>query len=195
MKRLTVLSVCAAILLGLTGCRGGSSNGSIEAGTSNKNADAAVEVPEVLAGTWKCAEEKLEIVLEPNGTISSAVAPFGKLKMRPGETVEVNNVDIAYRGVFKAGTWNVFYAPAERELTVELPLEHYRVEINGQVLEGKSSDILTGKVSEDGKTWQADWFAFPEYYVTAGVYKNYKMPSDSNDSFVSTLIFHKTALP
>lgn len=186
MKQLIVLIGCVFLVFG--GCQ--------EVSRNKSGVDVIIEgggeFPEFLVGTWKCDGAELEIVFEADGTISSAVIPIGKPRMGPDETIDFNNVYTRAKGSFRTGPFVASYIPAKRELTATLYLEHYRIELeDGGVLEGKSEDVFTGKVSEDSNTWQADWFQFAEYYVTAESYKNRKIPSDPNDSLQDTLTFHK----
>jgi hypothetical protein len=187
----------------LSGCGSGSGNEGVKAVTQDKSVEVTVDAngqfPESLAGTWRCWEKELEIIFEPNGSISLAVIPFGKAEMGPNATVEFNEVDLHSRGFFETGPFTTSYKPATRELTVELSLKNYRVEIDDGkgVIEGNSTDILVGKVSEDGKTWQADWFSIPVYYVTTEYYNNFKVRLDPNGYFEpqGTFIYHKESSP
>ncbi len=156
MKRLLVLfCLCVVCLSYICGCR----NNRSPAKPAQKPPDIAVFPPE-LAGTWECNEQGLEIVLEPNGVVASAIIPFGELNMRPGEKIEIKRPEVGYRGVFQAGPYTVDYDLATRELTVDLSLEHYRAEMPGAIFEGNTRDIFIGKVSRDGTTWEAEWFSF-----------------------------------
>ena len=181
------------VLLLISGCQGGASDKS--------GVDVFIEgdgkFPEFLVGTWKSDAQTLEIVFEPDGTISSATMPLGLDKLKPGETAEFDNGEGGSKGYFKAGRrWSVYYKPARRELSVELSLERYRVEMpGGGIIEGSSRDILSGRVSEDGKTWQAEWLTFPEYYITTDEYTNSQLPVDVNDNPVATLTFQKVVSP
>lgn len=195
MKKIWFILVClSAAALTLTGCD--SSGGS--AGTGG-------QFPKFLAGTWDCndvnggAGVNLEIVIEPNGTIASANTPLGTPILRSGERVDFNNVTKGGKGgkgFYKAGLFIAEYKPATRELKVELPIENYHIEtVDEAVVEGNSTEILIGKVSKDGKTWQADVYSLREIYVTTGEYKHYKMPHDPNEVFEPqwTLVYHKVS--
>jgi len=193
MKKIWFMLVClSAAALTLTGCVG-----------SGNNVGQGGQFPKFLAGTWDCndgmpAGTKLEIVIDSNGTIVSANAPLGTPTLRPGERVDFNNVKTGGKGFYEAGLFTADYKPATRELKVELTIERYRVETeDGGVIEGKSTDILIGRVSKNGKIWQAEWYAIPEYYVTTDIYKNFKVPSDPNDVFEpqATLTFRKVSSP
>jgi|GEM_PF-1123560 len=197
MKKIWFVLVClSAAALSLTGC-GGSGNDGVKAETQNKDVKAAVQkenqFPEFLAGTWNCYAQGLEIVIEPNGAVASAVMPFGLLKMRSEEIVEVNKPDVNFYGVFQAGPFTAGYKPETRELTVDISLKHYRADIPdaNMIMEGEAWDIFSGKVSQDGTTWEAEWFS---YFHDA---KELDLPptTDPNNNPMPSLIFVKTVSP
>jgi hypothetical protein len=57
------------------------------------------------------------------------------------------------------------------------------------LLEGKSKDLFIGKVSQDGKSWQADWFGFPDYMAYTSQTK--RLTVTPEESFCGTLTFKK----
>jgi hypothetical protein len=181
MKKIWFILVClSTAALTLTGC-GGSGN----------NVGQEGQFPEFLAGTWGCDERGLEIVIEPNGAIASAIMPFGFLKMRPEETVEINKPDVNFYSVFQAGPFTANYKPETRELTVDISLKHYRAEVpDTNVMEGETWDVFSGKVLRDGTTWEAEWFAF---FHDAN---DLDLPTiDPNNTPPTTLIFRKVVSP
>ena len=197
MKKIWFMLVClSAAALILTGCNGGSGNDGVKAEAQNKGVKAAVQkegqFPKFLAGTWNCYEQGLEIVIEPNGAVASAVIPFGLLRMRSEETIEINKPDVNYHGVFQAGPFIAGYKPETQELTVDISLKHYRAEIPDAnvIMEGETWDVFSGKVSQDGTTWEADWFVFHSMKDT-----NDLPMIDPNNTPPTTLIFLKTASP
>jgi hypothetical protein len=198
MRKIWFVLVCvSAAALTLAGCEGGSGKEGVKkAEAQNKDVKAAVgkdnQLPKFLAGTWNCYEQGLEIVIEPNGAVASVIMPFGRLKMRSEETVEVNKPDVNFYSVFQAGPFTAGYKPETRELTVDISLKHYRAEILdvNVMMEGEAWDTFSGKVSQDGTTWEADWFA---YFHDA---KELDLPAtDPNNSPMPTLIFIKTVSP
>ena len=189
MKRLLCVSVVflSTGLAGISGCDSHNKNG-VEVSVKGGG-----PFPAYLAGTWKCEKEELEIDFKADGTISAAALPMGKRKLQPGKTLDVNEGP-QYKAVFEPGIWNVRYEPVERVLSVDLPLDHFRVENELGVIEGKSRDLFSGPVSQDGLVWNADWYCFPEYYVTDSNninIKHFQLPIDANDNPISTLIFRK----
>jgi len=187
MKQLIVLSAVVILLSALAGCQ---QNVQSPKEPSKVVIAGGGEFPKSLAGTWLCDEQGLEIILKPNGAIASAIMPFGKLKMRSGETIKVNRPGVKYKAVFQAGVWSVNYEPATGVLTVELSLAHYRTEMIDTVLEGETRDIFTGKVSQDTGIWQAEWFSFH----TAKDELDSGLPAmDPNNNPMPDVIFRKTA--
>ena len=162
MKRLAVLAVCAVILLGLTGCRGGSGNGGVEAGASNKNVAVATEFPKSLAGTWKSDNQVWQIDFEPDGTISSAVTPLGLVKVRPNRKTRVPGLK-GEPGFFEAGDFDVYYNQQNRELTVNIKIKQfYLYTRDNGILKGSWEYLITGNILEDEKTWAGDVFSSPD---------------------------------
>ena len=95
------------------------------------------------------------------------------------------------KGIFEPGQWTVQYSQAKRELTVEIEIEHFTVDLGDNVLKGRTRDILIGLVSSDGQLWWPDRFAFPEYIADTEKYPNHKLPFDPNDNPRESLIFRK----
>ena len=182
IQRLVLLS-SLIVVLGFAGC-----------GSGSRAVEVVIEgdgqFPEFLVGRWKADKHSWEFVFEADGTISSAVIALGAVTMKPGETSIVPMV-VGGKGIFEPGPWLVHYSPASRELMVEVSLKHFYAEMAGAVMEGKVRDVLVGEIAGDGKSWQADWNSFPEYFVTTHAYRNYKLPADPNDNPQATLIFEK----
>ena len=183
MKQLLVLFGCCVILSGLAGCQ-----------NANRGVEVIIEgggeFPEFLVGRWKADKHGWEFVFEPDGAISSAVISLGRVRIRPGEITTVP-MKMGGKGVFEPGEWMVYYAPAGRELTVKISLKNFYMELGEDVLEGKSTDIFAGPISQDGKVWLADWTSFPDYTAHTAKYPNFKMSGDPNQGVTDSLIFEK----
>ncbi len=182
MKKLLVLLGCAVLLF--SGCQEFS---------RNKNAVEVIiegggEFPQFLAGTWKADDYAWQFVFEPNGTISSAVIGMGEVEIIPGRTATFPTIS-GGKAVFKPGLWTVHYDPQLRELTVEIVMDYIHFEMGPNLLEGKAKDLFIGKVSQDGKIWQADWFGFPDYMAYTSQTK--RLTVTPEESFAGTLTFKK----
>jgi hypothetical protein len=121
------------------------------------------EFPPSLVGKWKanCSYCYWQFVFEPDGIISSAVINMGAVEMTPGKVTEFPTVYDLYggKGIFEPGQWSVQYSPDSRELSVEVVMHFYQ-DMGAAALEGSTTDILVGPVSENGQLWNADWFTF-----------------------------------
>ncbi len=186
MKKIIVLSICSFFVFLPGGCQ---SSGPSKSGVE-VIIDGNGEFPEFLVGTWQADKGGWEIVFEPDGKISSAVVSLGRVRMKPGEVTNTQMV-LGGEGLFRPGRWTVQYTQERRELVVEIAIEHFRVELGDNVVQGKTRDIFVGSVSTDGQLWWADRYKFPEYVVDTKKYPNYKLPFDPNDSSRESLIFQK----
>lgn len=186
MKKLVLLAGFAAVLSELVGCQ-----------TTAKQT-AAIEViidgngefPQFLVGTWKADKYGWEFVFEPDGTISSAVIALGRVRMKPGQKTTIP-MKKGGKGVFEPGQWLVQYIPTDRELMVKISLKNFYTELGGGVLEGKSTDIFVGTISDDGKLWYVDWIGFPVYTAHTAKYPNFDLSADPNYGVSKTLVFEK----
>lgn len=155
MKQLLVLFGCCVILFGPAGCQ-----------NANRGIEVIVEgngkFPESFAGRWRANKGFWEFVFEPDGRISSAAIGLGGVEMKPGQVTRFRTRN-GGKGVFKPGLWTVQYNPEYRELTVEVVIEHFYQDLGKHAIEGDSTDIFTGQVSENSDVWQADWFSFGKY--------------------------------
>ncbi len=186
MKRLLLLFVCSLSAFLFSGCQSPIEN------TSGVEViiDGDGQFPAFLVGRWKADKGGWEFVFEPDGTISSAVVSLGRVTMKPGQ-VTTTPMKLGGKGVFEPGPWTVQYSQEQRELLVEIAIDHFRVELGDNVVQGQTRDFFVGSVSEDGQTWWADQFSFPEYIADTKKHPNYKLAFDPNDNPRDSLIFEK----
>ncbi len=186
MKNIFVLLICFFFILLPGGCK------SPEGDKSDVEViiDGDGEFPEFLVGRWQADKGGWEIVLEPDGKISSAVVSLGRVRLKPGEVTKTQMV-LGGEGLFEPGKWTVQYSPEKRELIVEIAIEHFRVEMGENVVQGKTRDFFIGSVSSDGRFWWPDRYKFPEYIIDTKKNPNLKLPFDPNDSPSESLVFHK----
>ena len=84
------------------------------------------------------------------------------------------------------------YNPKHRELIVEIVIEELKVVLASQVLmEGRGVDLFSGTISEDNKTWEAEWLTFPEYYGPSPERKRLLPEATAENAFVAALTFVK----
>ncbi|UCE46671.1 MAG: hypothetical protein JSW47_13740 [Phycisphaerales bacterium] len=186
MKRLVVLLLCSLSVCMFVGCPP-----RVEDRTAVEViVDGGERFPDDLAGSWKADSGGWEIVIEPNGMISSAVVSLGRVRLRPGQKTIVP-MKMDGKGVFEAGPWAVHYSHERRELTVEITIENFRVELGESVVKGRTMDLFTGTVSLDGRSWWASRFSFPEYVADTKKYRNHKLIVDPNETPPEELLFQK----
>jgi len=168
MKRLIVLLVCGLIVMCFAGCKSQSRNGGVVTPpyitpTPQKDgneAAAAVEggdaFPAFLVGTWRAEDESgWEITFEPNGTISSAVIAFGKVRIRPNQKTEVHGRK-GEPGIFEAGDCEAYYDQLSREMSVVIDMKRIYAEIGGGIIDGTAKYYIAGSISEEGEVWDTD---------------------------------------
>lgn len=152
--------------------------------------DGDGQFPENLVGLWRSENNVWDIYLEPDGKVSWAVISLGEVKVEPGKTTTVP-MKLGGKGIYKSGLWSVIYLQNQRELSVEIAIDYFRTELGDDVIHGKTRDIFTGSVSQDGTLWQTERFSYPEYIVDTKTYHNYKLPVDPNGNTKETLLFRK----
>ena len=186
MNKILVLSICCFLIFQSGGCQSPlGRKGGVEV-----IVDGDGQFPKFLVGTWRADKGGWEIVFEPDGKISSAVVSLGRVRMKPGRVTKTQMV-LGGEGLFRPGKWTVQYSPDRRELGVVISIEHFRVEMGENVVQGKTRDFFIGSVSSDGRLWWADRYKFPEYIVDTKKYPNYRLPFDPNDSPRESLLFQK----
>jgi len=139
-------------------------------------------LPEDIAGTWKARESAWKIVLDRNGTVSSAVVSMGEVEVRPNKTTEFDMKDGSISRI-KGGDCVVDYTAATRNLYVSIEVEEVHIVFGEAVIDGNSVDRFIGHVSEDGKEWVVDWINVFDYGP--------RFPQDPNDVYAQPLIFEK----
>jgi hypothetical protein len=155
--------------------------------------DGVEQFPEELSGVWKDDSGVWEIVIEMDGKISSAVVSLGRVRLEPGRKTVVP-MKMSGKGVFQAGPWAVHYSSERRELTVEIAIDSFRVELGENVVKGRTMDVFTGTISTDGKSWWARRFSFPEYVADTKNYHDYELVVDPNEKPPEELLFQKVSV-
>lgn len=150
--------------------------------------------PSSLAGRWKAQQHGWEFELEPDGRISDAVISFGRARVIPGKTTTIPTRS-GDQAVFTPGLWTVFYAPSTRELTVKISMDHVRVEMAGNIVEGTSTDTFVGPIASTGRTWQAQWTTFTQYVAHTPDNASFNLSTDPTYGETKPLIFDKAADP
>ncbi|MBN2271352.1 MAG: hypothetical protein JXN61_12105 [Sedimentisphaerales bacterium] len=190
MQRSLILSACILLFLTL-GCHQGPA-------AHTDSARCIVEgggpFPGFLVGVWRNGEHGWEFTFEPDGSISSIVLSLGRIRLKQGEVAEIPMIK-GGKGVFTPGDWKAYYTPSTRELTVKISIKDFRIEVADNILEGKSTDVFLGEISEDGKTWQTVWTSFPDYMAHTPENPNFEMKEESEYGNQQGLVFNKVETP
>ena len=147
--------------------------------------------PAALAGRWKSDRHGWEFVIEPDGRIAETVIGLGRVTILPGQTATVMT-RTNEQAVFTPGSWVVHYDPTGSMLTVKITMDHIRVPMGDNTLEGSSTDTFTGFISPTMDTWQAQWTAFTRYKGLTSEGKTVDLATDETYGEAQTLIFTKT---
>jgi hypothetical protein len=122
------------------------------------------------------------------------VISLGRTRLKPGEVAEIPMIK-GGKGIFTPGDWEAYYTQSTRELTVKISVKDFRIEVADNILEGKSTDVFLGEISEDGKTWQTVWTSFPDYMAHTRDVANFEMKADPEYGNQQDLTFKKVEAP
>ena len=148
------------------------------------------EFPSLLAGRWTAQEHGWEFEFEPGGRLSSAIISLGRVRVVPGQTTTVPTRS-GDQAVFTPGPWTVHYVPSTKELTVRITMDHMRVEMAGNLVEGSSTDVFVGPVDTLGRTWQTQWTTFTRYVAHTPDNASINLSTDPTYGETKSLIFEK----
>jgi hypothetical protein len=175
MMKFVLFFISAQVLAVTLGCQ-------VPQASKVQSSDQNSLLPTEVAGTWQAQDSPWKIVISPDGTISSAVVFMGEVEVKPNQTTKVEMKDGSF-STYKAGTCSVEYNPSTRELFVSIELEKIHIVFLDNVIDGNSVDRFIGPISEDGKTWMADWISVFDYGP--------RFPQEPNDIYPQPLIFQK----
>jgi hypothetical protein len=185
MKRLSAVGF-VLLFLGVAGCQN----------------DKTVQVlagdqgfPESLAGQWRAYRAGWEFVMEPDGTITSAVIDNGLARVDPRKKTAEAELADGGKGFYQLGEWVVQYSPDGRELSITVVVDYLHLDMGDWGMKGNSRDLFVGPVSEDWQNWTAQWFSFSEItaFSTEKDGEEVVFTPDEVESLVDTLVFDKIA--
>jgi hypothetical protein len=163
-----------------------------EAETVRVIVEGGGKFPSSLAGQWQASQHGWEFQLEPDGRISSAVISLGRVRVVPGQTATMPTRS-GNEAVFTPGLWTVHYAPITRELTVKITMDHVRVEMAGNILEGSSTDTFVGPISPEDGLWQVQWTTFTRYAARTPESTSFDMSTDPTYGEARPLTFKRAS--
>jgi hypothetical protein len=146
--------------------------------------------PTALAGRWRADRDGWEFVFARDGRIVSAVVGLGRVEIEPGRTVTLPTRS-GGKSVFEPGQWIVHYVPQSRQLTVNIVLDHVRIDMAGTILEGDSADLFSGAIQPDDGVWQVQWTTFSHYTIQAPGEPVKELSTDETYGETKALTFQK----
>jgi hypothetical protein len=150
---LFILSIC---LFSLAGC---------QETAIKQNPDEMLvngKTPNVMVGVWETevGGTVWAFKIEPDGSILKLIHPIaGQINVKEGGR-DVEGPDPGTYAAFIMGPCESNFDAATGIFTVHIVLDNFIMKLPQGELVGKSDDYFKGKVSKDGKTWKANWFAY-----------------------------------
>jgi hypothetical protein len=148
--------------------------------------------PEDIAGGWRADQHGWEFVFAPDGQLLSAVISLGRVRVIPGQTTTLPTKS-GDQAVFTPGRWTVHYLPDTSELTVKIAMDHVRIEMAGDILEGTSTDVFSGPIRPTDGVWQVQWTSFTRYKARTPTNISFDLSTRSEDGETLPLTFTKAA--
>jgi hypothetical protein len=148
--------------------------------------------PESMVGIWEALVNEYDgskwgIKFEPDGSIKKIIhSVAGPVNVAEGGVNAEGPEDSFYD--FVMGPCEARYIPETGMIKVKIIIDYYIMKLPAGELEGRMEDYFEGPVSEDGKTWKANWRSF-------GWLKD-ATPPDINDIIANPepLVFNKLDL-
>jgi len=150
----------------------------------------AESFPEGLAGRWLDERMSWDIVVDRQGRISEIIHSMGRVTVRPGEITKVPLIK-GGEGMMRPGEWVLQYDAESREMLVSIDIDSMRFQVGAQIVEGSCRDVLYGTVSEDGRTWVANWNTYPKYFVTTEEFGHKELPMDEHLQDMGVITFKR----
>jgi hypothetical protein len=158
LKSFNLCLVSLVLCLSVAGCQ--------ESSQTN-NQSKKYKVPKTMVGVWEAKAVDNEIStakwafkIESDGSIrklNHIVA--GRIDMRTGG-YEVEGPDPGTFAAFTMGPCETSYSDSNGIFVVRIVLDGFTMKLPQGELSGQSDDYFKGKVSKDGKVWQADWYSY-----------------------------------
>jgi hypothetical protein len=179
MKKLLAVLICAIFLPYISGCR--NDNDTVKPAEPSVKPPEKPCLPPEVAGVWQAVNLPWKIVLTPDGRVPEAYVLWEEV-VRPNQKTEFQMPDCP--SYLTGGDFAVEYRPADRELSVSIELKdiHICLPIDA-VVDGNSLDTFVGKVSEDGKVWEAGWISIFDWGPN--------FPQGPNDIEDKPVVFNK----
>jgi hypothetical protein len=145
---------CCILLLAFIGCQEGNNvNKDVKSAGGGKG-----KVPSFLTGVWQTDDTVWQITFEPDGSLKSIKYYFiyKPIVVAEGGGYDWFN-DGEIRSVYILGPYSTNYDPKKRWLSLEIKIDYFEIKRPMGNFEGWQVDKFEGTISEDNKTWNAQW--------------------------------------
>jgi|GEM_PF-5299637 len=161
MAKITFVLLCIGFLGFVSGCNQQNQTSLPQQAKSEKILKQT-PFPQFLVGTWKSADPEKslwEFTFEADGRISLMQNFLGVyMSSSDGQTYEqIAKADTEVEIACALGPVQVNYDQNTRRLSVKVVTDYYMLYVVGQMIEASSVDTISGTISQDGSTWEAEW--------------------------------------
>ena len=154
MKNLQLLFI-SAVLIAMTGCN---------EQNKIKQTDKQTVFPPQLVGVWVAEKDfgvpQWGFKFEADGTISKFRHIIADYVDNNGKPVYLEGKDPNSYAEFVFGPVEADFDPKSKTLSVKVILKHYIMKMPAGQLQGHSDDYLSGTISPDWNTWNAQWIGY-----------------------------------
>ncbi len=119
--------------------------------------------PESMVGVWEAESSNISkwgIKFEPDGSIKKIIHTVAGPVNVPEGGVHAEREDDGSYYIFVLGPCEARYIPETRMVKVKIIVDYFIMKLPAGTVEGRFEDYFEGPVSEDGKTWKAEWLNF-----------------------------------
>jgi len=148
------------------------------------------DFPKELAGTWICEENKWEIILEEDGTVSWILYPMGYVWMEPWKTTEVP-MKMDRISIYAAAEVKAVYDLETTVFSIDIVVPFFEVAMGNDTLTGNSTDIFTGPMDIEEGLWEAEWLSMPTYIVNTPKLKDHQLEGADDDPIKGEVVFKR----
>jgi hypothetical protein len=114
-----------------------------------------------IAGVWE-AEGKVAwgFKVEPDGSITKIIHSLGGQMVVSEGAVSLEGPEPDTYAFFVLGPYEIQYDKRSQKLDLRIKLDQYYMKLPAGELLGRTEDYFTGIVSQDRKTWPAEWRSY-----------------------------------
>lgn len=151
------------------------------------------QFPPQLVGLWWNEEYGWAFRFDRTGRIPEIVHTFGRFTVRSGQPITYPMVDNGTTEIVP-GKWFVEYDAKNGQITIEININSFDLNILGNIVAGRSRDIFSSRVPKPEMTkWSLHWLSMAENYITTSdrEYIDYFLPIGEDDLDKGTIDFVK----